>query len=56
MPRKPLSPDDREELTRLLRTMKTTLSAMAESDPAPEIDWPDDADLPAAEAEEAQAL
>lgn len=37
-----LSPDDCEQLSRLLLIMKSTLTGMAESDPAPEIFWPDD--------------
>ena len=37
-----LSTQDREQLSRLLAVVKTTLADMSESDPAPEIAWPDD--------------
>ena len=37
-----LSADDRDQLSRLLLVMKSTLAGMAESDPAPDISWPGD--------------
>ena len=37
-----LSVHDREQLSELLHVVKSTLAAMSESDPAPEINWPDD--------------
>ena len=45
-----LSAQDREHLSRLLFVVKATLTGMVESDPAPEISWPDDVDDAEAEA------
>ena len=50
-----LSARDRDELSRLLLIVKSSLSEMADSDPAQEIDWSDD-DVEAEDPQTTQAL